>query len=208
MAAVFKTFVADDVLTASEVNTYLMPQVIVVCDAAADRTGLSAAEGWAAYQKDTNVWYLYTGSAWVPMGTAGAWTSYTPTWGGAVTIGNGTSTGAWTQVGKTVHWRAKLVLGSTSSVGSNSATVTLPATGTAANSGIGNVHFYDVSSDTGSPSPGGLTLGFLVYGTTTATLFRTAAGGSYVDSAALGSTVPFTWTTSDEIRVSGTYEAA
>lgn len=163
------------------------------------------AEGMVIYETDTDYLMFYTGSAWVHIANSGAWTSYTPTWGGAVTIGNGTSTGAFTRVGKTVHFRAKLVWGSTSSMAAASATVTLPVTSLAAGANAAcRVDFYDDSS----VATGGLTMGFLVLGTTTATLWRTAAGGSYVDSAALSSTIPFSWAAPDEIRVSGTYEAA
>lgn len=49
-----------------------------------------------------------TGSTW-------AWQSWTPTWTN-LTVGNGTASGAYMQIGKTVFARYSLVLGSTSSV--------------------------------------------------------------------------------------------
>ena len=53
--------------------------------------------------------------------TPGAWTSYTPVLSGSTwAVGNGTISGAYTQIGKTVHFTARFVLGSTSTKGSAS----------------------------------------------------------------------------------------
>lgn len=64
----FKTFNTGDVLTASDVNTYLMQQTVMVfADSAARTTALGAnvAEGMLSYLKDTNKVEVYNGSAWV-----------------------------------------------------------------------------------------------------------------------------------------------
>lgn len=59
-------------------------------------------------------------------GMFGAWSSWTPTMGGAYTIGNGTITYAkYIQIGKTVHFRFKTTVGSTTAVGA-SITMSLP----------------------------------------------------------------------------------
>lgn len=50
----------------------------------------------------------------------GEWTPYTPTWvslGTQPTLGNGTLTGAYVRIGMTIHYRVKLVFGSTTSAG-------------------------------------------------------------------------------------------
>lgn len=68
----FKTFNTGDVLTASDVNTYLMQQTTMVfADASARSTALGAnvAEGMISYLKDTNALEKYTGSAWVNVDT-------------------------------------------------------------------------------------------------------------------------------------------
>ena len=68
----FKTFNTGDVLTASDVNTYLMQQaVLVFADSSARSTALGAnvAEGMLSYLKDTNALEKYTGSAWVNIDT-------------------------------------------------------------------------------------------------------------------------------------------
>ena len=64
----FKTFNTGDVLTASDVNTYLMQQTVMVfADSSARTTALGAnvAEGMLSYLKDTNAVEVYNGSAWV-----------------------------------------------------------------------------------------------------------------------------------------------
>jgi hypothetical protein len=66
----FKTFVDGDVLTAAEVNTYLMSQAVMVFDDDTDRTtqlGASVAEGMLSYRKDTNQIQKYDGSSWVDI---------------------------------------------------------------------------------------------------------------------------------------------
>lgn len=64
-----------------------------------------------------------------------AWTAYTPVWTGSTTnpvIGNGTLQGAYCKIGKLVHFRCSITLGSTTTVGAGAYTVTLPAVSTAA----------------------------------------------------------------------------
>lgn len=58
----FKTFVAGAVLTAAEVNDYLMKQVVIVCTSGT-RPG-SPVDGMTIYETDTNLIRTYNGSAW------------------------------------------------------------------------------------------------------------------------------------------------
>ena len=66
----FKTFSTGDILTAADVNGYLM-QGVWVFDDAADRTAqvTSPAEGNMSFLKDTNSLEYYSGSAWVAVDT-------------------------------------------------------------------------------------------------------------------------------------------
>jgi hypothetical protein len=62
----FKTFVAGEILTASDVNTFVMNQQIAVFD---DATARDAAitvpvHGQPAYLKDTNTITFFDGSDW------------------------------------------------------------------------------------------------------------------------------------------------
>lgn len=68
----FKTFITGEVLTAGDVNGYLMQGVLVFASAAArDAAITSPQEGQFAYLKDTNVTTYYTGSAWTNLDTTG-----------------------------------------------------------------------------------------------------------------------------------------
>lgn len=66
----YKTFANGYTLNASELNTYLMNQsVIVFADAAARTSGIAAPnEGMVTYLADTNALEYYTGSAWATVG--------------------------------------------------------------------------------------------------------------------------------------------
>jgi hypothetical protein len=68
----FKDFVTGEVLTAADVDGYLMQGVWVFASAAArDSAVTSPQEGNFAYLKDTNVTTYYTGSAWANLDTTG-----------------------------------------------------------------------------------------------------------------------------------------
>lgn len=68
----YKLFATGDVLTAAQVNTYLMQQTVMVfASATARNTALSGilAEGLTCYLTDTNDFQIYDGSAWVSYGS-------------------------------------------------------------------------------------------------------------------------------------------
>jgi hypothetical protein len=66
-----KTFVAGEILTASDVNTNLMDQAVMVFDDATARTTAlpSPTEGMVTYLKDSDGLFSWSGSAWVPAAT-------------------------------------------------------------------------------------------------------------------------------------------
>jgi len=68
----FRTFGAGAVLTAEQVNTFLMSQSIpVFADATARDAAITAPEeGQHAFLKDVDALQYYTGSAWVAAGGA------------------------------------------------------------------------------------------------------------------------------------------
>ena len=103
----FKDFVTGEVLTAADVDGYLMQGIWVFASAAArDAAVTSPQEGNACYLKDTDAVLTYSGSAWVAVGGSGvptnnfnlvttnestSSTSYTAlTTAGAVTLTTGT----------------------------------------------------------------------------------------------------------------------
>ena len=67
----FKTFAVGEVLTANNVNTYLMQQsVMVFADASARSTAISSpSEGMMTYLTGTNSLWYYSGSAWAEIVT-------------------------------------------------------------------------------------------------------------------------------------------
>ncbi|CAB4180196.1 hypothetical protein UFOVP1041_11 [uncultured Caudovirales phage] len=68
----FKTFTTGEVLTAADVNGYLMQGVLVFAsEAARDAAITSPQEGQFAYTKDNNSLWYYTGSAWAASGATG-----------------------------------------------------------------------------------------------------------------------------------------
>jgi hypothetical protein len=62
----FKVYATGDLITATEFNTYLQEQVIMVFadSSARDSAVSSPSEGMFAYLKDTNALMFYNGSSW------------------------------------------------------------------------------------------------------------------------------------------------
>ena len=67
----FKTFSVGEVLTATNVNTYLMQQTVMVFATASARSSAITApsEGMVTYLSDSNTMWYYSGSAWVEIVT-------------------------------------------------------------------------------------------------------------------------------------------
>ena len=134
-------------------------------------------------------------------GTGAAWTSYTPTFNN-FTLGNGTIDFAYTQIGKTVHVRGQITLGTTSVMGTNMDISTpVTASASAASLVVGN----SILGDTGTAR---YLASVSLDSTTRFVLFTMLASGTYVSRTGLTSTVPFTWTSTDNVQIQATYEAA
>ena len=67
----FKTFSVGEVLTATNVNTYLMQQTVMVFATASARSSAITApsEGMVTYLSDSNTMWYYSGTAWVEIVT-------------------------------------------------------------------------------------------------------------------------------------------
>lgn len=141
---------------------------------------------------------------------ATAWTTYTPTWTATTTnpaIGNGTitDTGAYVQIGKTVHFRLKITMGSTTTFGTGGFYVGLPvAHNHGTESQIGRLHMYDSSSNTRCGGVG------YTHSASTSNIFLSYPNATTSQNSLSGitSSAPFTWAASDVLSVTGTYEAA
>lgn len=71
----FKTFIAGEVLTASDVNTYLAKQAVIVCTSGTRPS--SPTEGMTVFETDTDKLLAYDGSNWsLPDNVAGGTLGY------------------------------------------------------------------------------------------------------------------------------------
>jgi len=136
-----------------------------------------------------------TGSTWV-------WQSWVPTWTN-LTVGSGTVTASYIQIGKTVFFKVKFVYGAGSAVGTAPA-FTLPVTSTAVFTS-NNILGGGLCDDTGVAGYPAVTTHA---STTTAGLAVQVASGTYTSLAGVTATVPFTWAAGDIYSAGGFYEAA
>jgi hypothetical protein len=86
----FKTFNTGDVLTAADVNGYLMQQTVMVFDDDADRStelGVNVSEGMVSYRKDDDLVEKYNGTAWVGIAPAAKFVNFARAQSTTQTIG-------------------------------------------------------------------------------------------------------------------------
>lgn len=139
---------------------------------------------------DTNLYLMHEG---------GAWTSWTPTWTN-LTVNNGTVSALYARASRLITWKLKLTFGSTTSV-SGGIRFELPvaaATGVEFDNSFGT--FVDASSSRH------LAMSQFI-STTVIQVNGMTVSGSNVIQIATTASVPFTWTTSDQIYFSGVYES-
>lgn len=137
-----------------------------------------------------------------PLKLASGWAAYTPVWatsGTAVSLGNGTITGRYTQIGKTVFARIVLTMGSTTTYGTGAYTLSLPVT---AQAGVPNMCIGQIFVQDASPVNSYMEAA-ICNTTTTINLVSYAAPGAFA-----GPTAPITFAASDVVNASIAYEAA
>lgn len=186
MGSGFKTFSAG-VLTASDVNGYLMDQAVMSFSSLSAADSALAgewAEGMLIYVRDDNEFWYYDGASRIPWVTQ--WEAFTPSWNN-LTVGNATE--AWYKCYREgdLLIRGQTTLGSTSSV-DGIVSMTLPDSRTCdAGGGGGIAVFNDVGTQL-------YAAGFDAYPSATSAVFTHATG-------IMGPSSPFTWTTGDVIAV-------
>jgi hypothetical protein len=134
---------------------------------------------------------------WVTSGV-GAWQTWTATYGN-ITVGNGTATARYQQIGKTVNFRYNLTFGSTTSI-------------------TGNAHFFlPVTPSYDTPCSIVVRDNGVAFYPLTGLVFASggycdivvgSASGTYLTQTAVTASVPVALATGDNIYVSGTYEVA
>lgn len=147
----YHTFTAGEVLTAANVNNFLMNQSVIVCTSSTRPA--SPVAGMTIFETDTGNLSVYSGSAWVPVGIAtgtGAWTTYTPTF---TNLTSPTGSFAYKQVGKTLFLRHYFTGGTVTANGV--VTATLP-TGLTSITGA-SVPLAAMGLANGAYAPGGST---------------------------------------------------
>jgi hypothetical protein len=143
-----------------------------------------------------------TGLAYKSAATLYPWTAYSPSYTN-ITIGNGTVTARYQQIGKLIHVYWKLVWGSTTSLTAYPL-ISFPVT---ANQG----DFVTGTSLLGDASAGLAVTGpvFQEAGKTQFQPCYNLANTTYTNYGYItANTLPFTWTTSDVMTLTFTYEAA
>lgn len=140
-----------------------------------------------------------------------AWATYTPTWtntGGSTTLGNGTLTGAWQQINKTVNFQIEFLLGSTTSIsGAGSWHFSLPSNTSSRNSVIpaGGVGGFNVGTWYGEHPAVTAHSGWADLVNNNTIQLNYVSGSTVLP---VTNVAPRTWTSTDYILITGSYEAA
>ena len=201
-----KEFVAFTRLDASDVNTYLMDQSVMTFASTAARGSAIATpvEGMLTYLEDSDTYESYNGTAYVTVADSSGWTTFVPTFT-ALTIGNGTFNYAkFKVIGKTAHVQVKFVLGSTSAV-TGDMRIDVP-TAIQRISTSAPAQIYSIFRDVSTHIVHNVSSFASTSARETFLLRATNSSGTYLTSTNTSSTIPFTWTTNDEIQFSATYE--
>ena len=135
-----------------------------------------------------------------------AWTSYTPTItadAGGFALNNGTLTGRYKQVGKTVFFKLKFVFGSTTAAGTGHWNFSLPVTAYDS-----DFTFSAAILDSGIAWYGGIGNGNYTGSTSSFAVIIPGTSAATTTWATVGNGGPFSWGTADNITITGSYEAA
>ena len=144
-----------------------------------------------------------TGLKWgaVPISAYAAWT---PTFTN-LTVGNGTLSGQYVQIGKMVHAYLNLTFGSTTAITGAVQVTGLPVAPVSTTAAVNAIVQSNYSDATGNKFWGSSHANN--NNTTRIWLSPMTVSGSYIlSNADLSSTVPFTWATSDVLSVAMIYQ--
>jgi hypothetical protein len=196
----FHTFAVGEVLTASNVNTYLMNQVVIVCTAGTRPS--SPNEGMSIYETDTDRVLVYSGSAWVTVLETSTWNDYSGSlaWtsnGTAPALGNSVVVARYIRSGKLCVYTFRITFGSTATYGTQTYSFSLPVNAAATRYFVGSAYCRDASAG----STGHFTATCYIDSVLSATTLQVINVNQII-----GQLVPFTWTSTDHLTVSIAYE--
>jgi len=143
-----------------------------------------------------------TGLKWADPASGFTFQTWTPTFTN-LSLGNGTLTARYGTSGKFTHFELFLTFGSTTSV-SGLIKFTLPTTPKNKATDQGQ-YVPTMMLDAGTQIFFGMTQ---IPQSGPAEVYATLANQTYVERSGTSSTVPFTWTTNDELIIVGNYEEA
>ena len=194
----YKTFNTGDILTASDVQTYLQDQVVTnfATTTARDAAITSPTEGQVAFIKADDSFTWYTGSAWKVL-TYGTNIAYTPTLTNFSNSG-GVTSGFYTRIGDFCICNISITLGAAFAI-TGALQISLPIAWAA----TARVNF------TGRGNPAGTSYvltGTAVTSTQNIQLYAQGSSGAYVTYNATSATVPNTWAVGNSINLQVIYE--
>lgn len=192
-----KVGVDGSAVTTSHDYLIAKQSIVPYADAAARTAALpSPTEGQVTYLNSTNLVEVWDGGQWVAQGGT-SWAAYTPSWTN-LTLGNGSQSFIYAVNSKVGYIAGRLVFGGTTSMAS-APSFSLPSgwTPDTYNQSIQPCHLVDDSATAIISGQAWLT-------TSSVALYAEQVSGSNVIISPVTSTLPFTWTTSDEIRVAVT----
>ena len=197
----FKVFASGDVLTAADVNDYLMEQSVIQCTSSTRPS--SPNDGMLIYETDTEQFLFYEDSGWRVL-VSRNWTAYTPTWSNYTPGADGVVDARYAAVGKSVTYVGSSTVGVNTSIGSGAVDVAVslpfaPASG-AYWYPVGSWWAYDAS--TGKEYVGSCRIGA---GTSLLTFVHSDSASN---SGKMNDTNPFVWASTDIFAWAITYEAA
>lgn len=200
----YKTFAAGDVLTATELNTYLMDQSVMVFTNATARDAAltSPTEGMYAYLTASDHLTIYNGTDWVISDTS--WNSYTPTLQN-FTQGTGATTQAYyARINKTVVVQVYITMGTTAPTVTGQVGISLPVDQASSNRSLSVGHVMMRDFDLATSYIGNVYLTSSAPGK--AFLQGINSAGTYTTLANATATVPFTWAANDYFSFTITYQ--
>lgn len=196
----YTTSVAGTTITASWANANVRDQGVTpfATISARDSAITAPVNGMLCYVTSTGIFYGYNG-AWLEFGGLAARTAYTPAWtsdGTLPTLGNGTLTGRYRLTGKELDLQILLQSGNTSTYGTSTYRLSLPASMTTV---ITPQVATAVYTHAGTDYP----LIAMINGSASTFTFRQASANAVVSNL-----VPVTMASGDSINLSGRIEIA